>query len=65
MGTTPDAVKGWLGIFFLVYPVVRLLANAFGADLPDIGLADGIGDGLAGGSAMVGASLLAKSKPII
>lgn len=64
MGTKPEVVKGWVGIFFLVYPIVRLLANAFGGDLPDIGLPEGLGDGLAAMSTATGAGLLAKSQPI-
>ncbi len=56
-----ENVQGWIGIVFLVWPIVRVVAKQFGVELPDIGVS-GAQVGVA--SQVVGTYLLAGAMPI-
>jgi hypothetical protein len=56
-----ENVQGWIGIVFLVWPIVRVIIKQFGVELPDVGVS-GAEIGIA--SQATGTYLLAKAKPI-
>lgn len=59
-----ESAQGWIGVFFMAYPIIRLIATAVGVELPDLGLG-GVSDSFAVASAATGTALLARSKPIV
>lgn len=57
-----EKVKGWTGVFLMLWPIARLILGGFGVHLPDLG---GAGDLLTGASAGVGTTLVAASPKLI
>lgn len=57
-----EKVKGWLGVFLIVWPMVRAIGLAFGVHLPDIGMPVGEAAILSQGA---GVALMASSPALV
>lgn len=56
MSDSAQKAKSWIGIFFLVWPIARIVAGAFGVPLPELPVPT---DWIAGVSQVAGTYMVA------